>query len=312
MSLDNSYLQYPWRQYGYDHDRYDWSMLTDRPSVRWPDGKSLAVWINVSTQFFPLNQRGEPFKVPFGMTMPYPDLRHFSLREYGNRVGIYRLFRAFEQRGIRPTYAVNAQLAQRNPYLLQRLLDQDAELLCHGWNMDHLHYGGQDREQEADQVRRSLDTLRELSGRPIIGWLSPARNQSEHTVDLLAAEGVEYCCDWVNDDMPYAFRTDSGPITMMPLPTETEDQFVMGSNLHSEDSWVEQVQDAFDFLLAESQQQGGRMLGLSLHPWMVGQPHRISCLERVLDYVTGHPAVWQTTAGEIRECWLAQQPEAAS
>lgn len=306
MSLDNDYLEYPWRSYGNDHERYDWSMLADRPAVTWPGDKPLAVWINTSLEFYPLNQQGKPFKVPNGMKMPYPDLRHFTLRDYGNRVGIYRCLKAFERFEIRPTFAINTQLAQCTPYLLEQLLAFDGEILCHGWNMDHLHYGGQDKEEEAALVKRSVDTLRELTGRPVRGWLSPAKNQSWNTPDLLAANGIEYCCDWVNDDMPYAFRTENGPLTMMPLSTELEDQFVIGQNLHSEDAWVEQVKDACDFLLEEAATQGGRMLALNVHPWLIGQPHRISSLEAVLEYIAGHDNIWQAPAGEILDAFTAQ------
>lgn len=307
MSLPDDYLDYPWRRYGNDHNRYDWSMLTDRPPVQWPNGKRLAVWVNVSVEFYPLNQRGIPFKVPNGMTMPYPDLRHYSLRDYGNRVGIYRFLKAFDRYNITPTFALNGQIAERYPSLLSRLADTGAELLAHGWNMDHLHYGGQDKAEEAEQIKRTLDTLRKHSGQSIEGWLSPAKNQSENTPDLLTAEGVRYCCDWVNDDMPYPFRTEQGELMMMPLPTELEDQFIIGSNLHSEDSWVQQVKDAFDFLMEESTTQGGRMLGLNIHPWMMGQPHRIGCLEEVLEYISGHEAVWQAGSGEILTAFQAQQ-----
>jgi len=300
MALDKDYLNYPWRQYGNDHDRFPWSMIHDRPSVKWPDNKSLAVWINTSVQFFPLNQKGVPFKVPFGMNMPYPDLRHYSLRDYGNRVGIFRFLDAFDRFSIPATFAVSAQLSADNPYLIDRLSDQPGEIICHGWNMDHLHYGGQSIEEEREIVKRSVDTLREKSRQPVRGWLSPARNQSHNTPDLIAAEGIEYCCDWVNDDLPYAFNTDSGQITMLPLQTEIEDSFVIGSNLHSEDSWVTQVIDAIDYLIEDAKaNQSGRMLGLSLHPWMTGQPHRIGAVEQVLKYVSEHNDIWLAKAGDI-------------
>lgn len=311
MALPDEHLNYPLRRYGYDHERYDWSMLTDRKPVSWPGGKPLALWINVSLQFYPLNQRGVPFKVPNGMMMPYPDLRHFTLRDYGNRVGIYRLLKAFEGRGVRPTFAMNARLAEQTPYLVDRLRALDTEFICHGWTMDHLHYGGQDRAEEAEIVKRSVETLRRLTGKPIRGWLSPARSQSKNTLDLLAENGVEYCADWVNDDMPYPMRTESGNIMSLPLSAEIEDQFVIGQNLHSEDSWVDQVKDAFDFLVGEAQEQGGRMLGLSLHPWMVGQPHRIACLEAVLDHILNHDLVWCATSGEILDAFQ-EQAEARS
>jgi len=190
-------------------------------------------------------------------------------------------------------------LAEQTPYLVQRLKEHGGEFIAHGWNMDHLHYGGQPIEEEAELVKRSVDTLRRVTGQPVRGWLSPAKHQSFNTLDLLAENGIEYCADWVNDDMPYACETNTGRLTMMPLATEIEDQFVMSQNLHSEDSWVTQVKDAFDFLLEESREQGGRLFALNLHPWLVGQPHRIACLEEVLAHISGHPDVWQAPAGEI-------------
>ncbi|TQV81241.1 polysaccharide deacetylase family protein [Exilibacterium tricleocarpae] len=307
MALDDNYLQYPQRRYGMDHDRYTWSMLADRKPVTWPGGKKIALWVNVALQFFPLNQRGQPFKAPGGMTMPYPDLRHFTLRDYGNRVGIYRFFQAFDQYGVKPTMAINTRLAERAPYLLEQILSRGDEIVCHGWHMDALHYGGQDPTEEAEQVERAVTRLRQLSGRAVRGWISPARNESEQTPDLLAANGIEYFCDWVNDDMPYPFTTRNGVLTAMPLSMELEDRFILMNNLHSEDAYKEQVIDAFDFLLEEAQREGGRILSLSIHPWMLGQPHRIGRLEQVLAYITGHNSVWSATAGEILDAFNVQQ-----
>lgn len=307
MSLDDSYLQYPHRSYGMDHDRYDWSMLSERKPVQWPGEKSLALWVNVGLQYFPLNQRGVPFKVPGGMTMPYPDLRHYSLRDYGNRVGVYRFLKAFDRYGVKPSFALNTRLAERTPYLMDVLKERGDEILCHGYHMDALHYGGQERAEEAELVQRALDGLRELSGQPVRGWLSPAKNESPNTPELLAANGVEYFCDWVNDDMPYRFRTGEGELIAMPLSTELEDRFVIQNNLHSEDSWVEQVCDACDFLLAEARQQGGRILALNIHPWLLGQPHRIGKLEKALEYISAQPGIWSASAGEIVDAWQAQQ-----
>ena len=309
MALEPEYLSYPNRNYGMDHDRYDWSMLSERQPVTWPGGAKLALWINVGLQFYPLNQQGKPFPVPGGMTMPYPDLRHFSLRDYGNRVGIYRFLRAFDRFGIKPTFAINTELAERAPYLLQRICERGDEILCHGWNMDSLHYGGQDKDEEAQLVERSLTRLRELSGQNITGWISPARNESENTPELLAANGIRYFCDWVNDDMPYRFHTQSGELIAMPLSNELEDRFVLMNNLHSEQSWLEQVCDACDFLLDEATASGGRILALNIHPWMLGQPHRIGKLEQALEYLMSRDSVWNAGGSEIMQHWLDQQGE---
>lgn len=298
MALDKEHLQYPHRSYGMDHQRYDWQLLAQQPKVTWSNNKKLALWINVPLQFFPLNQKGKPFKVPGGMTMPYPDLRHFSLRDYGNRVGIYRLLKAFDKYQVTPTFAMNTELAQRTPYLLDVIKERGNEILCHGMHMDALHYGGQDKQQESDLASSALNTLRELSGQEINGWLSPARNESENTPELLAANGIKYFCDWVNDDMPYRFKTQKGDLWAMPLSNELEDKFIIMDNLHSEGSYVEQICDACDFLLEEANSQGGRILALNIHPWMLGQPHRISKLEQVLEYVTSKE-IWSAGANDI-------------
>ncbi|MYA37955.1 MAG: polysaccharide deacetylase family protein [Gammaproteobacteria bacterium] len=299
MALDPEFLRYPRRRRGMDHDRYEWSQLHEREQVEWPGGARLALWINVCVQFYPLNQRGKPFPTPGGMTMPYPDLRHFSLREYGNRVGIFRLLDACDRFGAKPSFAVNGAMAERAPWLISVLRERGDEILAHGWNMDSLHHGGLAPEEESELIDRSLDSLQEAFGAEIRGWLSPARNESPQTPDLLAERGVHWFADWVNDDMPYRFHTDNGNLWAMPLSNELEDRFILMQNLHSEESWVEQVCDACDFLLKEAEDSGGRILSLNLHPWLMGQPHRIAHLEQALGYITSQPDVWPATPSEI-------------
>ena len=122
---------------------------------------------------------------------------------------------------------------------------------------------------------------------------------------------MEYLCDWVNDDMPYPFHTQEGNLWAMPLSTELEDQFVLRNNLHSETSYAEQVEDACGFLLQEAQVQGGRILALNIHPWMLGQPHRIGYLERILEFVTRQQGVFSAPAGELLQvCKTAHRQEA--
>jgi peptidoglycan/xylan/chitin deacetylase (PgdA/CDA1 family) len=307
MTLDPSYLEYAHRGYGMDHDLYEWSMLSDRKPVAWPDGKRVAVWVNVALQYFPLNQEGKPFPPPGGMTTTYPDLRHYTLREYGNRVGIFRILKAIDAAGLVPTFAINARLAERNHYLLHRIAARGDEILCHGWHMDKPHYGGMPESAEEALISRSLEVLRRLSGQTVTGWLSPGKSQSANTPTLLANHGVDYMCDWINDDMPFQFRTRSGPITALPLSTELEDRFILMNNLHSETEYADQLIDAFDFLERESLDQGGRLLAINIHPWLMGQPHRIGQLERALTHIGSHDSVWSAGAADIRKAWLVQQ-----
>ena len=309
MALERNHLEYPRRAYGMDHDRYEWSMLTDRPRVQWPHGKTLAVWVNVSLEHFPLNPTGKPVKLPGSMTMPYPDLRHYTLRDYGNRVGIYRFLKAFKHLGVQASFAVNAELAVRYPALLRALADHGGEVLGHSWNMDTPHAGGLAEADEAALIERSLTTLRAATGQAVKGWLSPGKLQSPQTPELLHAHGVEYFADWVNDELPYSFQTTRGPLWALPLTTEIEDRFVVMDNQHSEESWSEQVKDACDLLLAESQEQGGRLLAISLHPWVMGQPHRMKHLEAALAYVLSQPGVWNAQPGEILEAFVRGSSE---
>lgn len=309
MALERNHLEYPRRAYGMDHDRYEWSMLTDRPRVQWPQGKTLAVWVNVSLEHFPLNPAGKPVKLPGSMTMPYPDLRHYTLRDYGNRVGIYRFLNAFKRLGVQASFAVNAELAVRYPALLRALADHGGEVLGHSWNMDTPHAGGLAEADEAALIERSLTTLRAATGQAVKGWLSPGKLQSPQTPELLHAHGVEYFADWVNDELPYSFQTTRGPLWALPLTTEIEDRFVVMDNQHSEESWAEQVKDACDLLLAESREQGGRLLAISLHPWVMGQPHRMKHLEAALAYVLAQPGVWNAQPGEILDAFVRGSSE---
>ena len=310
MALDESYLQYPRRRYGMDHDRYAWSMMTDRPPLVWPGGKILALWVNVCLQHFPMNPRGLPVKLPGAMSMPYPDLRHCTLRDYGNRVGIYRFLKAFDHFGVRPSFAINARLAERYPALMDAVKARGDEVIGHSWSMDTPHAGGLSLADESDLIDRSLDTLRRLSGQAVRGWLGPGKLQTENTPELLRARGISYFGDWVNDELPYRFHTACGDLWAMPLSTELEDRFVVMDNQHSEASWAQQVCDACDLLLVEAQAQGGRLLTLNLHPWVLGQPHRIRHLEAALAHVMAQPGVWSASPGEILDVAARQIPAA--
>ena len=307
MTLDTTYLDYARRRRGMDHDRYAFSMLAERAPVAWPGGAKLALWVNLAVQFFPLNQSNRPFAPPGGMSTAYPDLRHFTLRDYGNRVGIVRCLDALDRAGVTPTFAVNAAVVDRYPRLWKRLLDRGDEIIASSWHMDTLHHGGMAEAEEVALIARSLTALR-AGGAEVAGWLGPAGSESHRTPELLAAQGIRYIADWLNDELPYPFRTDQGTLTALPLPLELDDQYIIGNNLHSEWEYASQLQDACDYLLAEAAATGsGRLLAVSVHPWLLGQPHRIAAFESVLAHVTAQPGVWSAGAAEIADAWLAQQ-----
>src|SRR5688500_11001030 len=201
--ISDDYLKYPKRRYGMDHDRYEWSMLHTRRKVAWPNGARVALWVTVALQWFPLDQQGKPFKAVGSLQTAYPDLRHYTLRDYGNRVGIYRIMKVLDKHGIKASAPVNAAVAARYPSLVKECVARGWEILGHGLDMDHLHYEGM--TDEASLIKKSLDVLGKYA--KVRGWLSPGKSESKATLDLLAAEGIDYICDWVNDDLPYQVKT---------------------------------------------------------------------------------------------------------
>lgn len=300
MSLDEKFLRYEKLRYGMDHERYEWVMLERREALVWPNAAPLALWINVCVEHFPLNPQSPGFKAPGNMSMPYPDLRHYTLRDYGNRIGIFRILEALEHYGFQASFAVNGEIAVRYPYLVRQLLDQGGELLAHGWNMDCAHSSAVDEQTERQWIRQTRVALEDLSGQPLKGWLGPARSQSSSTPELLAEAGMDWFADWVNDDLPYRVHTQMGDLVNLPLSLELEDRFIIHENLHSETEYADQLIDAADALRMEGTTQGARLLALNLHPWVIGQPHRISQLERVLKHLCScREYLWNVCPSDI-------------
>ncbi|MFI5015344.1 MAG: hypothetical protein ACHQAY_23660 [Hyphomicrobiales bacterium] len=179
--------------------------------------------------------------------------------------------------------------------------------MAHGHDMDQLHHGGLPEKAERQIVETTLDTLRRTTRQAIHGWLSPARSESFATPDLVAASGIRYLCDWANDDMPYVMHTASGPIHCMPHSPDIDDHTILLQNHHSEGEFREQIVDQFDRLHEEAGRFGGRIMAISLHPWIIGQPYRIGALETALDQIMGRGGVWCTTGAQILDAWAAQQ-----
>ena len=299
--MSDELLSYSHRHYGMDHERYEWSMLQDRAPVAWPEDKPLALWINIAVQHFPLSGEKPEVAPPGALTMPYPDLRHYPLRDYGNRVGIYRLLKVMAECEAQPSLAISGALAQRYPKLLERLARTPYEWLGHGWNMLAMHAGKVDLEVESNWISQTRAALEGFTDQTLAGWLSPGRIQTENTPELLVSNGFTYQSDWVNDELPYAFKTRAGNMTCLPSCLELDDVFVLTQNLHSEDSFVQQVVDAADFLIKEGGEHGGRLLSLNFHPWLVGQPHRIRTVREILDalLVERAGAIWHAPPSHI-------------
>lgn len=301
MSLPEEFLSYPMRRHGMDNDRYSWSNLFERKKINLPNNHKVAIWVTVLSEFFPLNPKGKPFKAAGSMVTAYPDFRHYTTRDYGNRVGIFRLWNTLEKFGLKCSVAINAEVGVRYPFLIQEINRRGHEIIAHGIDMDMLHYGGLDESIERQQIKQSVDTLRQLSGQKVNGWLSPAYCQSPNTPDLLKELGLDYCCDWANDNLPYPMQTKYGELTILPLSQEINDRQIIVDYHHNEAQFLEQLKDNFDCLYTEANKYGGRIISIVLTPYISGLPYRIHALEEAFAYMTSFEGVISMTGNEIIE-----------
>lgn len=297
--MDDTYLKYPKRGYGQDHDFYKWSptdgMQSGFPKLELPKGKTVALNFIVPLEFFPLNPSGVPFKHPGAMVTPYPDLRHFTVRNYGNRVGVYRLLEEFAQAGVKATFAVNAEIVRRYPPLIDAIISEGHEIAAHGISTDHIHHEGLSEPEELELIQSSLSAFTE----PPKGWLSPARNQSFRTLELLAKAGVEYCLDWENERTPMPLTTKHGGIIALPHLNELSDFNLLLNKRQTEADWSAQLTEAVSYLHAEAARFGPASLAVTLTPYVMGQPFRIVELRALLKTFSQTPHLWMSTAGDL-------------
>jgi allantoinase len=299
MSLDPTYLEYPLRKQGMDHGYYAYSNLFQRAPIAWPSGKGVAVAILVNLEWFPIQPEDKPFRAPGHMVTPYPDYRHYTAREYGTRVGFYRLLDAFEKVGAKVSVAVNAAIADRYPQIIADIQAAGHEIVAHSTDMNGTIASGLPEADERALIATSLDTLEKVSGARPRGWMSIARSQSFNTARLLAEAGVGYMCDWVNDELPYRFTTPAGDLVNVPINQELSDRQIITVQQNSVDSYVEQMQDAYALLADEATRFGGRMLPLNLTPYVMGLPYRMDAFERLLGWLAAQPEAAFHTTGEV-------------
>lgn len=297
MTLSPSYLKYPKRKYGQDHDLYDWRIAGDRDRLVLLDGKKVAISFIVPLEYFPLNPSGVPFKHPGAMQTAYPDLRHYSVRDYGNRVGVYRILAAFSQYGLRATFAINGEIARRYGPLISAIQDSQHEIAAHGLSTDHIHHEGLSAIDEQGLIKETLACF----DAPPKGWLSPARTQSSKTVERLAKAGVQYCLDWEMDQVPTPMTTKCGSVLSIPMFNELSDFTLLHTRKQTEEAWLKQITDAVDLLDEEYDQFGAQSLAIRLTPYVIGQPFRIWALRSLLAELSGRSDLWVCPAGDLSD-----------
>ena len=297
------------RRYGMDHDHYDWSPIITRESLQWPGDASVALCVIVNLghrEWSPPEGSYQSLPVAGGLgPRPFPDYAGFSHREYGHRVGIFRVLDVLEKCGIKPTIAMDAMTADNYPYLVRHCRDRGCEFIGHGMSASRMITSNMTEQDERGYIRESMEALKQATGTVPAGWLGPEYGESSRTPQLLAEAGIRYVCDWVNDEQPYPMKTSQGELLALPIMLALDDVNVLWDRRVDIDRYVRLLKEAFDIMHHDGEQIR-RLMVLNLHPWLIGQPFRIGVLEDALGYMMRHEGVWAASGSEIAN-WYRDQ-----
>jgi allantoinase len=284
-----------------DHGRYSYSEIGRRPHYSWPGGRQLAWYVAVSIEDFAFGAGvGEDISTPGAPQTQ----RNYGWRDYGQRVGLWRLLELLDELGLPVACAVNGALYRSRPELVERVRARQGEIIAHGRTSSELQNDMWAHDEAAliDDVTRAITSHAGAAPR---GWLGPGFGESRVTLDLLQEAGYLYVLDWPADDQPFWMRTRAGRILAVPYPLELNDVTAILHRRHSAREFADMVVNQFEVMALQAQHEP-LVFALGLHPYVVGQPFRLRALRRALEHCLHHPGmeqVWLTSPGEIaRHC----------
>jgi allantoinase len=283
---------------GSGHGRYGYSALPDRPVYDWPEGKRLAVYIGLNLETFAF---GEGLGAELAPGGPQPDVLNYAWRDWGNRVGAWRIAALLDALAMPASVLVNSNLYRDCPGLIEAFRARGDEIVAHG-RTNAERQGSLDEAAERALIAETTAVITAREGRPPAGWLGPWISQSRVTPDLLAEAGYRYLLDWDHDDQPTWFATrGGGRILSVPYPQEINDIPAIVARKESGTQFAAMIVDAFDEML-EQARAAPLVMGIALHPYIVGRPHRLRPLRRALQHIADHRGdIWLTTAGAIAD-----------
>jgi peptidoglycan/xylan/chitin deacetylase (PgdA/CDA1 family) len=291
-----------------DHPHHAWSPITTRGKLSWPNNAKIALCVIITLEHTEWEQPEGSYSADQAGGLgvrPFPDYPRFSHREYGHRVGIFRVLDTLERLDIKATVAMDTQTAEGYPFLVKHCQDRGCEIIAHGVSGSQMITGNMSVEEETVFIRSSRDKMQAATGNVPRGWHGTDYGESNRTPDLLRQAGFDYVTDWVNDEQPYPMRDG---LTALPTMLEMDDLFTLSQRRVTIDRFAQSVTDAFDTMYRESD-TSGRLLTMNLHPWLIGQPFRIGYLEEALRHIMGHDGVWAATGSEIVD-WFNNNPPA--
>jgi allantoinase len=274
-------------------DVLDYSPIVERESIRWPGGARVAFYVGLNVEHFQIDRPSTSLNPATAELIPDP--LNYGWRDYGPRVGIWRVIESLDRHGIRASALVNSDVAERYPQIIEAGRDREWAWLAHGRDNSTLQ-----TDMSVDEERAYLtgvvETIEKAAGQRPRGWLGPGLTETFHTPALLAELGLTYVLDWTNDDQPYRLKVPG--MLGVPYSVELNDLGLFTMQGLRGSDFVQIVKDQLDQLYAESA-DSGRVMALALHPFVIGQPFRRKYLDQALDYVASHPGVWLTTSDDI-------------
>ncbi len=284
-----------------DPNPVTYSPILNRPQLRWPNGARVAVWIVPNIEHYEYQPKYQRIRDPWPRS-PHPDVLGYAQRDYGNRVGLWRLFDLTDEFNIRCTVSLSMTVIQHYPAILEAMEKRNWELMSHGIYNTRYHWNFTPEEERAAMLE-SREIHRRLTGREQKGWFSPAITNTMNTFDLAAECGYDYTADLYHDDQPFPLNVKTGRLISVPYSVDNNDVILHRRGEETAD-FVRQIKDHFDTVYEEGAEQG-RVMCIALHPYWVGQPHRIRVFRQALEYILSHSGVWVTTGGDIADWFNA-------
>jgi peptidoglycan/xylan/chitin deacetylase (PgdA/CDA1 family) len=277
------------------HGRYEYSPIIDRPPLRWPNGARVALWVIPNIEHFQFNLPSTAMTRELHALNP--DIRTYSWRDYGVRVGIWRMMEIMERFGVKGTVALNADVCHEYPRIIEEGKKLRWEWMGHGITNSVL-LSAQPEKEERAIIEHVVKTITDSVGKAPRGWLGPALSETLNTLDILAENGIEYVGDWVNDEQPYPMQVKRGRMFSMPYSQELNDIPALLGLHQSPERFGRMICDQFD-VLYEDGAKTGRVMSICLHPFIIGHPHRAKYFAQALAHITSRQEVWLATGGEI-------------
>jgi allantoinase len=276
------------------HGRYAYSPITRRPDYDFPGGRRLAVYLGFNIEHFDF---GEGLGATLGPSSPPPDVLNYSWRDYGNRVGVWRCLELFEEFGLPVGVLINTALYDYCPEVIEAFVRRGDELIGHG-HTNSERQGTMSEAEERALIAACRDCIARRSGQTPAGWLSPWISESSATPDLLRECGYRYTLNWCHDDQPTRLAVRGGELWSIPYPQELNDVPMIVARHMDASAFADMIIDNFEEMRRQCAGQP-LVMGIALHPYLVGQPYRLRHLRRALASICHAKEVWFTTPGRI-------------